>query len=168
MVSPSHVEIPPDEKSYTISELTRFRDLLVMPGPAPAAIQFNVNTSAQSTAVTTAHQTIGPPVINKSDRQAAQIIRNSAWISGSFYLLALVILLIIFLVIGHELSIWFLPVIIIGAALLLCLIGALQLRNDDKLSEENFLKLMLMVFRELPLIRSVIPDNAGENEKNKL
>lgn len=32
-------------------------------------------------------------------------------------------------------------------------IGAMQLRNDDRLSEESFLKLMIESYKRLPLLR---------------
>jgi hypothetical protein len=44
-------------------------------------------------------------------------------------------------------------VVIIGALLAIGVIGAMQLRNDDRLSEESFLKLMIESYRRLPLLR---------------
>jgi len=44
-------------------------------------------------------------------------------------------------------------VIIIGALLAIGVIGAMQLRNDDRLSEESFLKLMIESYKRLPLLR---------------
>lgn len=44
-------------------------------------------------------------------------------------------------------------VIIIGALLAIGVIGALQLRNDDRLSEDSFLKLMIESYKRLPLLK---------------
>lgn len=44
-------------------------------------------------------------------------------------------------------------VVIVGALLAIGVIGAMQLRNDDRLSEESFLKLMIESYKRLPLLR---------------
>jgi internalin A len=44
-------------------------------------------------------------------------------------------------------------VVIIGALLAFGALGAMQLRNDDRLSEESFLKLMIESYKRLPLLR---------------
>ncbi len=44
-------------------------------------------------------------------------------------------------------------VVIIGALLAIGVIGAMQLRNDDRLSEESFLNLMIESYKRLPLLR---------------
>ena len=44
-------------------------------------------------------------------------------------------------------------VVIIGALLAIGVLGAMQLRNDDRLSEESFLKLMIESYKRLPLLR---------------
>jgi Flp pilus assembly protein TadB len=44
-------------------------------------------------------------------------------------------------------------VIIVGALLAIGVLGALQLRNDDRLSEDSFLKLMVESYKRLPLLR---------------
>ncbi len=52
-------------------------------------------------------------------------------------------------------------VIIIGALLAIGVVGAMGLRNDDRLSEDNFLKLMIESYKRLPLLR-------GNDESNNL
>lgn len=44
-------------------------------------------------------------------------------------------------------------VVIIGALLAIGAIGAMQLKNDDRLSDESFLKLMIEWYKRLPLLR---------------
>ena len=43
--------------------------------------------------------------------------------------------------------------IIVGALLAIGVVGAMQLRNDDRFSDDNFLKLMTDYYRQLPLLR---------------
>lgn len=92
--------------------------------------------------------TIGRPA------KATKTLRSNPWVSGSFYLTVVVVLLVVLLVMARTVSPWLLPVVLVAGVLLACVIGAFQLRNDDKLSERNFLQLMRMTFKELPLIRA--------------
>jgi len=43
-------------------------------------------------------------------------------------------------------------VVIIGSLLAIGVLGAMQLRNDDRLSEASFLKLMIESYKRLPLL----------------
>jgi hypothetical protein len=78
----------------------------------------------------------------------------SPWVSGSFYLLALLLVLATLAVIANVVPIWILPAVIVGGLLGLSLIGTLQLRQDRRLSEEGFLRLMWLTLRQLPLVRT--------------
>lgn len=51
-------------------------------------------------------------------------------------------------------------VIIIAALLAIGVVGAMQLRNDDRLAGDNFLKLMIESFKRLSLL-------SGKDELNK-
>jgi internalin A len=44
-------------------------------------------------------------------------------------------------------------IIIIGALLAIGVVGAMQMRNDDQLSEGNFIKLMIESYKRLPLLK---------------
>lgn len=95
-------------------------------------------------------------------QQAAKI--RSPWLTGTFYLLALAVIIALLLAAGRLLPIWALPVVLVGAPLLLSVVGAFQLRQDDRLTERGFLKLMTDALRQLPLLlrppgRS--PDDTG-------
>lgn len=74
----------------------------------------------------------------------------SPWVSGSFYLLALLLVLATLAVIANVVPIWILPAVIVGGLLGLSLIGTLQLRQDRRLSEEGFLRLIWLTLRQLP------------------
>jgi hypothetical protein len=84
---------------------------------------------------------------------AATMLRHNAWVNGSFYLVAMLSVLALLAAISTVVKLVLLPVLIIGGILAVTVIGALQLRNDDQLSQENFISLMGLTFRELPLVR---------------
>jgi hypothetical protein len=77
---------------------------------------------------------------------------RSPWFSGLFYLTVVAVVVALLLVIGRMLALWALPVVVVAAAALVSIVGALQLRQDNRLSERNFLTLMGDVFRRLPLL----------------
>jgi internalin A len=89
-----------------------------------------------------------PPQPITSDNTPASKPVNP-WISGSFYLVAAVVLMTVLAVISMNVSWYVLPVVIIGGILVITVIGALQLRQDEKLSGSNFLTLMSETFKQL-------------------
>jgi Flp pilus assembly protein TadB len=82
--------------------------------------------------------------------QAAQM--RSPWVSGSFYLAAAIVIVVLLLVVGRVLTFWALPVVVVGALLLVMIVGAYQMRQDARLSEKGFLQLMADVLKRLPLV----------------
>ena len=80
--------------------------------------------------------------------------KNNPWISGSFYLTVLIVILVALAVIANQVAWYALPIVLIASILMIGIIGALQLRNDDKLKEEGFLKLMSETYKRLPLLKS--------------
>ena len=78
---------------------------------------------------------------------------KSSWANGSFYLFAFVIVIGGLAFIAGGIPFYTLALIIIAAIIIVPMIGALQLRNDKNISEKNFLKLMRIVFRQLPVIK---------------
>ena len=77
---------------------------------------------------------------------------SSPWATGSFYLVVVVVVIGILLVAGSVAPWWTLPIIILGGVLILTVVGALQMRQDDRLSEEGFLQLMRDALLRLPLL----------------
>jgi hypothetical protein len=90
-------------------------------------------------------------IADATARQQVTHLR-SPWFSGLFYLIAAAAMLALLLVAGSVLPPWTLPLVIVGALLLLTAIGALQLRHDDRLAEKGFLTLMRLVLERLPLL----------------
>lgn len=77
---------------------------------------------------------------------------RSPWFSGLFYLTLTVVVVALVLASGRVLALWALPVVVAASALLISIVGALQMRQDDRLSERGFVRLMGDVLRRLPLL----------------
>lgn len=79
--------------------------------------------------------------------------KNNPWPSGSFYLISVLILIIAIVTSTIYVDLIVIPFVIIGSILLIGVIGALQLKNDDKLKDENFVKLMTETYKRIPLLK---------------
>ena len=92
---------------------------------------------------------------------------RSPWFSGLFYLTAAVVIVALLLVVSRMAPWWAFPVVVVGAVLLLSVVGAFQMRQDDRLSERGFVRLMGDVLRRLPLViaRSLKP--AGSDPERR-
>lgn len=77
---------------------------------------------------------------------------RSPWASGLFYLVAALLVLAALAAITNVISPWLLPLIVIGGVIFLSVIGLLQLRQDDRLSEKGFGELMRVAIGSLPLL----------------
>lgn len=89
---------------------------------------------------------------NKQIFNSSEMKKNNPWISGSFYLFVAVIAITGLAVISKNVHWTLLPITIIGGILFVGIIGAFQLKNDDKLKEESFLKLVGETYKRLPLL----------------
>ncbi|MEM9119214.1 MAG: COR domain-containing protein [Cyanobacteria bacterium P01_F01_bin.56] len=78
---------------------------------------------------------------------------SNPWGSGLFYLFVLGTVTAIFAVVSHYVPFYVLPVVIIGALLAIGIVGAFQLMQDDRFKEENFVKLIIETYKQLPLLR---------------
>ena len=87
--------------------------------------------------------------------------RMNPWITGSFYLIATLTIIAAFTLVSMNLPWYTVGIIIIGCILVLSAIAAFQLRFDERLSEDNFLKLIRDIFKQLPL-----PKNNDNKSKN--
>ena len=81
--------------------------------------------------------------------------KNNPWISGSFYLFVAIVVISGLAVLGNMVDWILLPIIIIGGILLIGIIGAFQLKNDDKLKDETFLSLITETYKRLPLLKKL-------------
>lgn len=88
-----------------------------------------------------------------AEQRRAEESAKSPWATGSFYLAAFLMVGVLFLVIARTVSPFVLPIVLIASMLGVSIIGALQLRNDTRLSEKNFLELMSLALKSLPLLK---------------
>ena len=79
--------------------------------------------------------------------------KNNPWGSGSFYIFIFIMVMATLGVLSNYVPWAALPIILIAGILSIGVIGAMQLRNDDKLKEENFVKLMIESYKKLLLLR---------------
>ncbi|MCB8751633.1 leucine-rich repeat domain-containing protein [Planktothrix agardhii] len=110
--------------------------------------------------------------VNTMEENQNQPIKvKSAWANGSFYLFVFVVVIAGIGFLGNQLSFPVFCVVVIGGILFVPIIGALQLRQDDRLQEENFLELMKLTIGQLPLIGNILgkvlnpSDNSQESEE---
>jgi hypothetical protein len=81
---------------------------------------------------------------------------KSAWANGSFYLFLFLVVVFSIGFLAGSLPVYDLVLVIIGGVLFIPLIGAFQLRQDERLKEEHFLQLIKMVIGQLPLVGNVL------------
>jgi hypothetical protein len=55
-----------------------------------------------------------------------------------------------------------LPIVLVSGVLVVMVIGAFQLRQDDRFSEAGFVTLMQETLKRLPLIRKVMPPSSDK------
>lgn len=81
---------------------------------------------------------------------------TSAWANGLFYIFAFVVIIATLSFVADKFTVGTLGIIILAGMLIVPTIGALQLMQDDRITQKNFLKLMGMVIQNLPLIGKFI------------
>ena len=96
-----------------------------------------------------------------------QIKVKSAWANGSFYLFCAVVIAAIIGFLGNQLSFPVLCLVIIAVGLLVPIIGALQLKQDDRLKDETFLSLMKIAITGLPFIGKRLEKALNPADKSK-
>lgn len=99
---------------------------------------------------------------NKSEQNAK---KNNAWSNGLFYLFTFIIVITGLGVLARTIPVYLFSVVVIAGIIVIPIIGALQLRNDDRLSEKTFIELIKVFAGQLPLIDRIMNKNKN-NEKN--
>ena len=90
---------------------------------------------------------------------------RSPWTSGAFYLIVLIVATAAAAFAARVSPLWTAPFVLIAGLLGLTVVGALQLRQDDRLSQRHFLALMAMAFRRLPLLSNRRSTAASEAKR---
>lgn len=92
----------------------------------------------------------GDNIVKEDNRIGAPV--KSAWANGSFYLFTFAVVIAGLGVLARSVPAYALGGILIAGVIFVPMIGAFQLRQDDRLSEKTFFDLMKMVVGQLPLI----------------
>jgi internalin A len=109
-------------------------------------------------------------------REAASPVQaNNPWMSGSFYVMAFVVVVAALIgcvvVLSREnvsaAAMTLVPVIVIAALLAVGVIGAVQLRNDDRLSEKSFLQLIVESYKRMSMLRGGDAVAKGHGERHE-
>jgi len=111
--------------------------------------QFIMEGSGQSESIV---QTSPEGSSSMTRRSGVGVNVRSAWANGTFYLFSFVVVISGLGVLAQTMSPISLPLILVAGIVFVPLIGALQLRQDDRLSEKSFLQLMALVIKQLPWI----------------
>jgi hypothetical protein len=93
-------------------------------------------------------------------------IRNP-WITGSFYLASLVSVVTLLPALAKVVTPLLVPIVMVGAVLGVSVVGAFQLRHDQSLGEKNFLSLMALTFKQLPLVGKRTPADYRAKKLNQ-
>lgn len=81
--------------------------------------------------------------------------KNNPWISGSFYLIAFIIVISGLAALSKTVEWFYFPIILIGGILLFGIIGAFQLKNDGLLKDKSFIILITETYKRLPLLKNL-------------
>ena len=77
--------------------------------------------------------------------------KTNFWNAGALGLVIYIVtILSIFVFKTIGVSLYFVPLVFIGTILIYAVFTAVSLRDNDKLSEENFLKLMGLAIKKIP------------------
>lgn len=101
----------------------------------------------------------GASLLLDPKRIADDVLRRSPWFSGSFYLAAALLLLTALTIVAGNVSALAFPLVVAGSFAGLTIVGAFQLKNDNRLSEKNFVQLIDLAMRRvlLPLAKRSTP-----------
>ncbi|BBD61760.1 Miro domain protein [Nostoc sp. HK-01] len=97
----------------------------------------------------------------KPKKEEAQVTLPWAFRNGMFYLFVFVVVFTFIAALGGLLPFHYLALSIIGTAIFIILIGVLQLRQDERLSEKGFVDLTVRVIKQFPLIGNLIESFKG-------
>ncbi|WP_427161231.1 COR domain-containing protein [Aliinostoc sp. HNIBRCY26] len=97
-----------------------------------------------------------PPNNEEKSQLQKEVELPFAFRNGLFYLYVFIVVFCSIAFFGGKLEFHYLVLTILGTAIFIILIGVLQLRQDDRLSEKSFVELIKMVLKQFPLIGNLI------------
>lgn len=118
-------------------------------------LRFGGSLDKKATVITTVLDELREEATRQDEQpvsHGAAIQSRNPWISGSFYLVSIIVLLACISTVAYSLPLIALPIILLGGVLLVITVGVLQLRSDQNLREETFASLIIEVLKRLPLL----------------
>jgi hypothetical protein len=94
----------------------------------------------------------GDMVVEEKGEEKDRPVIRSAWANGSFYVFVFAVVFAGLAIAARTVPLYTLTVVLIASGILMLIIGGLQLRQDDRISEKSFIKLMKMAIAQWPLI----------------
>ncbi|MBW3466615.1 hypothetical protein [Arthrospiribacter ruber] len=91
-------------------------------------------------------------------KKKSEMKKNNPWLAGSFYLTAVISVLIALGALSNVVVWYLFPIVLIAGILIVGLVGVLQLRNDDRISDKSFASLIKETYRRLPLLNQIKKD----------
>jgi hypothetical protein len=88
---------------------------------------------------------------------------TSAWANGLFYLFVFVIIFCVLGFFAQTLPLYTMVLVIFAGVLLIPLVGAFQLRQDQRLAERSFMDLVRLVIGQLPLLSRFAHSKSASN-----
>jgi hypothetical protein len=130
---------------------------------SPAASNPNISIQA-GTSVNTGDITVGDKITTTYGAPSTSTAKKpvtsppvkSAWANGLFYLVVFVVVIGSLAWLARMVEFSTLVVITLAGLLAVPLVGAFQLRMDDRLKEKSFMELVRLVLQQLPLIGKAI------------
>ncbi len=92
----------------------------------------------------------------KHEESSRMTSRQRPWMSGSFYLVAFVVIAVTFAVVARAVPWYALPLVVVATLLIVPAIGFLQLRHDGQLCDVSFLGLYKAYFSRLRLFGTLL------------
>lgn len=79
-------------------------------------------------------------------------MKNNPWLSGSFYMVLMVVVLVGLAALSNMVAWVLVPLVVIGGFVIIVAVGLLQLKNDDRIDQKTFRILVIETLSRLPLI----------------
>ncbi|MEQ6118670.1 hypothetical protein [Reichenbachiella sp. MALMAid0571] len=88
-------------------------------------------------------------------KKKPEMKKNNPWLSGSFYLIATIVVISGLGVLSNTVEWYLFPIVLIGGILIVGIVGVLQLKNDERISDKSFVSLIKETYKRLPLLNQI-------------
>ena len=104
----------------------------------------------------------GDNILEEKDEEKDMPVIRSAWANGSFYVFVFAFVSVVLAIVARTVPLYTLTVVLIASGIFVLIIGALQLRQDDRISEKSLIKLVKMAVAQWPLIGKLVRRSKSE------